>query len=58
MPGIPILDDTQEESPYMIHEDELDIEDVSVNDDDNWQEEDEDEQGFNTIEGNQEPVNE
>ena len=35
MPGIPILDDTQEESPYMIHEDELDVEDVSVNDDDN-----------------------
>ena len=38
-PGIPILDETQEESPYMIDEDELYFEEVSINDDDHVQEE-------------------
>ena len=33
--GIPILDEIQEESPDMIDEDELDVEDVEINDDDN-----------------------
>ena len=37
---IPILDGTQVEAPYMIDEDKLDVEDVSINDDDNGQEED------------------
>ena len=33
--GITILDETQEEAPYIIVEDELDVEDVETNDDDN-----------------------
>ena len=36
-PRIPILDQTQEEAPYMIDEDELDVEDVEINDDNNGQ---------------------
>ena len=56
-PGIPILDETQEEEPDMIDEYELDVEDVSINDDDNGQEQDEDEQGLKIIEENQDTVN-
>ena len=33
--GVPILNQTQEEAPYMIDEDELDVEDIYINDDDN-----------------------
>ena len=58
MSGIPVLYETQEESPNIIDEDELDVEEVSANDDDNGQEEDEDERCLNIIEENQEPVNE
>ena len=46
-PSIPILDETQKEAPYMIDEDEMDVEDAKINDYDNGQEEDEDEQGLN-----------
>ena len=49
-PGIPILDHIQEEGPYIINEDELDVEDVAINNDDNGQEEYEDEQDLNIIE--------
>ena len=41
-PGIPILDDTKEEAPYMIDEYELEVEDVAINNDDKEQEADED----------------
>ena len=58
MTGIPILYETQEEAPDIINEDELDVEYVAINYDDNVQEEYEDKQGLNTIEENQEPVNE
>ena len=58
MPGTPISDETQEEAPYIINEDELDVADIAINDDDNVQEEYEDDQYFNIIEENQEPVNE
>ena len=40
--GIPILDEIQEESPDMIDEDELDVEDIGIKYDDNVQEEGED----------------
>ena len=49
-PGIPILDQTQEEVPDMIDEDELDVQYVAMNYDDNGQEEYEYEIGFNIIE--------
>ena len=42
----------------MIDEDELDVEDVAINDDDNWQEEYENDKGLNIIEENHEPSNE
>ena len=45
-PGIPILYETQEESPDMINEDELDVEDVVINDDNNGQEQDKDDRDF------------
>ena len=35
---IPILDETQEGSPDMIDEDNLDVEDFEINDNDNGQE--------------------
>ena len=57
-PGIPILYDTQEETPYIIDGDELDVENVAIDNYDNGPEEDEDEQGLNITEKNQEPVNE
>ena len=47
-----------EELPYILNEDELDVEEVTINDDDNGKGEDEYEQGLNIIEENQEPVNE
>ena len=50
VPGIPILDQTQEEVPDMIDEDELDVQYVAMNYDDNGQEEYEYERGFNIIE--------
>ena len=48
-PEIPIWDETQEEAPYIIDKDELDVEEVAINDNDNWQKEDEDERGLNII---------
>ena len=36
-PGTPILYETQEESPYMIDEDELDVKHIEINDYDNGQ---------------------
>ena len=57
-PVIPILDETLEEAPDMINEDELDVEDVEIHYDDKGQEEDEYEKGLNIIEENQYPVNE
>ena len=36
-PGIPILDETQEEELDIINEYELDVEDVAIRDDDNGQ---------------------
>ena len=48
-PGIPILDETQEESPYIFDEDELDVKYGAIIDDDNEQEEDEYWWGFNII---------
>ena len=56
-PGIPILDETQEEEPDMIDGYELDVVDVSINDDDNGQEQDEDERGLKITEENQDTVN-
>ena len=46
---IPILDETQEEVPDMIDEYELDVEYISINDDDNGQEEDYYDQGLDII---------
>ena len=57
-PGIPILYETQEEAPNMINEYELNVQDVSINDDYNRQDEYGDEQGLNIIEENQYPLNE
>ena len=37
-PGIHILDETQEESPHMINEDEMEVQDVAIINDDNGQE--------------------
>ena len=57
-PVIPILDETLEEAPDMINEDELDVEDVEIHFDDKGHEVDEYEKGLNIIEENQYPVNE
>ena len=56
-PGTPISDETQEEAPYIINEDELYVADIAINNDDNVQEEYEDDKYLNIIEENQEPVN-
>ena len=48
-PGIPILDDTKEEAPYIINEYELNVENVANNDDENGQREDENERVLNII---------
>ena len=45
----PILYETQEEVPDMIDEYELDVEYISINDDDNGQEEDYYDQGLDII---------
>ena len=49
-PGIPILYETHKKAPYMIDEDEMEVEDVEINDDDNGQEEDKYQQGLNITE--------
>ena len=50
VPGIPILDETQQQAPYIIDEDELKVEDFAINDDGYVQEEDQDEKGLRIIE--------